>query len=85
MQRLLRFPITAHVKAQAAPGATLNLILKELEVALAVADLASAKSCFLIEVGDREISEATETKVARQIFTFEIFYCTARGAPDVAL
>lgn len=85
MERRLRVPIAAHVKAQSSPGATLNQILKELEVALAAASLAGAKSCFLVDVAEREISEVAETRTARQVFTFEIVYYTARGVPDTAL
>lgn len=85
LERTMRLKIGAHVKSESAPGATLNQILKEVEIALATASLAGAKFCTLVQVGPREVSQAAETKTLRQQFDFEVRYLTAHRAPDVAL
>lgn len=85
LERTMRIRNTAHVKAQSSPGATLNLILKEIEVAIAAANLAGAKYATLVEVAQREVAEGAETKTVRQAFTFEVLYYTAHNTPDVAL
>ena len=85
LERRMRLRVTAHVKSATTPGATLNQILKEVEVALAAADLAGAKYCTLGEVAARETSEAAETKTMRRDFVFEVLYYTAHDVPDVAL
>jgi hypothetical protein len=84
LQRTMLLQIAAHVKAESSPGATLNQILKEVEIAIANADLAPAKDVYISLVGARETSEAQEIKTVRQIFSFEILYYTRRNAPDVA-
>ena len=85
IERRMRLLVTAHVKAASGYDSTLNLILKECEVALAGATLGGAKSAHIAEVGDSEISEGSDKPVASQLFVFEFFYVTAHGAPDVAL
>jgi uncharacterized MnhB-related membrane protein len=77
--------VTAHVKALAGYSATLNEILRQVEVALAGAALGGAKAASLVEVGARELSEAGEAPAVRQAFVFEFLYYTAHHAPDVAL
>lgn len=85
LERRMRLRFGGHVKAESTPGATLNQMLKELEVAIAAASLAGAKYATLVEVGPREVSSAAETKTVRQNFFFEALYLTAHNAPDVAL
>lgn len=85
LQRLMRVRIAAHVRSASGYSATLNLILQEVEVALAAAALGGAKYCALIEVAARDVSEAADITVVRQTFTFELPYYTAHDAPDTAL
>lgn len=86
LERRMRVRYSAHVKAASGYSAQLNQILKELEIALGPgASLGGAKWCTLVEVAAREQSEAAETPIVRQQFTFEFIYYTAHGAPDVAL
>lgn len=84
LERRMRVRVTAHVKAASTPGATLNQILKEVEIAVAGASLAGAKYATLVEEAEREVSEAAETRTVRQAFVFEVLYYTAHDAPDVA-
>jgi hypothetical protein len=84
LQRTMLLQVAAHVKAESSPGSTLNQILKEVEIALANANLAAAKYSQIVQVGPRETSEVQETKTVRQVFTFEVLYYTAHNAPDVA-
>lgn len=84
LERRMRIKISAHVKASSY-ATTLNQILKEIEVALAAASLGGAKCAVLMEVGAREVSEAGDTPVVRQAFSFEFLYYTTHSAPDVAL
>jgi len=85
LERAMRLSIEAHVKATSGYSAQLNLILKELEIALAGASLGGAKYAHLVEVGAREKSEAGDQPTLRQVFVFELLYYTAPGAPDTAL
>ena len=85
LERQMKLRISAHVKALTGYSAQLNLILKEIEVALAGASLGGAKYATLVEVGAREASEAAEKPTVRQAFSFEFLYYTAHNAPDVAL
>lgn len=85
MERTMAVRVTAHVKAASGTSAQLNLILKEVEIALAGASLGGAKYALLRQVGQREVSEATDLPTLRQAFDFDVLYYTARGTPDVAL
>ena len=85
LERTMRLRVTAHVKKLAGYGAELNQILKEVEVAMAGAVLAGAKSSRIIEVGPREKAEGSDQPTLRQAFVFELVYYTAAGAPDIAL
>ena len=84
LERHLRLTIEAHVKLATGYGAKLNLILQEIEVALASASLGGAKYGHLTDEGAREVSAAGETRIARQSFTYEFYYVVAHNAPDVA-
>lgn len=85
LERDMRLKITAHVKASSGYSAQLNLILKEVEIAMAAASLGGAKYAHLVEVAARETAEAGDTPSVRQAFTFGLLYYTAPAAPDVAL
>lgn len=86
LERRMTITFTAHVKATSGYSSTLNLILKEIEVALgAASNLGGAKWANFTGAGAREQSEAGDKPAVRQAFTFEFFYITAHTAPDVAL
>ena len=84
LERHLRLSIAAHVKTDSGYGTTLNLILKEIEVALAGASLGGAKYGTIVEEAAREIAGGGDTNIARQAFTFEFIYYTTHNTPDVA-
>lgn len=85
LERTMRVMIAAHVKAVSSYDTTLNLILKEVEIALAAAALGGGKYATPADIAEPEISEDGEKPVARQVFTFEVLYYTQSGVPDVAL
>lgn len=85
MERTMTIRVRAHVKGTSGLSASLNQILKEVEVALDGAVLGGAKFVHLVEVGAREVSEASDQPVIRQSFDFACLYYTQRGVPDVAL
>lgn len=84
LERTLRVHVAAHVKTTSGYDTVLNLILKEVEVALAAANLSGGKYIVLAEVSEPEISEEGEKPVCRQDFVFEVPYYTQNGVPDVA-
>lgn len=85
LARTMRVRVVAHVKAASGYSASLNLILKEVEIALSSAALGGAKYAALAQIGEREKSESGDLPVVRQEFTFEMPYYTTHDAPDVAL
>src|SRR4051812_3471185 len=76
MERTLRLRVVAHVKASSGYSALMNLILKEVEVALNNASLGGAKYAQLAQVGAREISEGADQPIVRQAFDFDLLYYT---------
>lgn len=85
LERTMTLQFVAHVKASSGYQSELNKILKEIEVVLEVSPLGGAKWALLTGVSEREQSEAGEKPAVRQTFSFEFFYVTERGVPDVAL
>jgi hypothetical protein len=85
LERRMRLRVMVHVKATSGYSSTLNQILKEIEIAIAGASLGGAKDAALVEVGQREVSQAADKPTVRQAFNFELIYFTAANAPDIAL
>jgi hypothetical protein len=85
LERTMKIRIVAHVKATSGYSAQLNLILKEVEVALSAAALGGAKYATLVSVEAREAAEGGDQNAVRQAFLFDLLYYTAHNAPDVAL
>jgi hypothetical protein len=86
MARTLRLEVRAFAKAVASLEDTLDLICKEVEIALAMpcAALAGiAKSITLIST-DIELQGISEKPVGQAALTYEIVYMAAENAPDVA-
>lgn len=85
LERQMRVTVTAHVKALSGASTQLNQILKELEIALALAPLGGAKYSVIASVAQRESSAAGDQPAKRQSFGFDLLYYTQHDVPDVAL
>lgn len=84
-ERTLQLVVQACVKENTTYNDTLDTIIKEVEIALAANQgLGGAKYAQLKSINIANGGEG-EKPVAVATMTFEVFYITALGAPDVAL
>lgn len=85
LERTLRVIVRAVAKASSDLDDTLDLICKEVEVALAMpnATLSMVKAITLIAT-DLELEGSTEKPTGQAAMTWEVIYLTAENAPDVA-
>lgn len=84
LERTMAIRVSAHVKALD-HAATLNKILKEIEIAVAAASMGGAKYAYPSLIGQRQNAAGGDTPVVRQDFNFTLLYYTAQSAPDAAL
>lgn len=87
MERRLRLQVIAVAKAVANLDDTLDLICKEVEIALAMPVAALAGLCKSITLvsTDIEMEGTAEKPVGQAAMTYEVYYLNAENAPDVAL
>lgn len=86
LERQLDLVVEAYVKENDTFDATIDTIVKEVETALSAAgvNLGGGKYAHLRSVEIEREGEG-DKPVGRARMTFEVMYCTAHGAPTVAL
>jgi hypothetical protein len=85
VERTLQLVVQACVKENTTYNDTIDTIIKEVEIAIAANQgIGGAKYVQLKSINVANAGEG-EKPVAVATMTFEVFYITALGAPDVAL